>query len=181
MDKKRDSIVDLMRVQLNEIYFTENQLLTSLEMNARVASDEELIEVFRSHRGETVQHVHRVEAMFKELGLVPGLFPSQAIMGQLDDGKWMMSKFKGDPLLDVSLIISAQKVENFEISCYQAILTVARNLQVERIISSCEVILEEEKDAKRKLRGILSRLIGEEHAMDRQNGSDDPPEAKGSR
>nr|MDQ3100768.1 ferritin-like domain-containing protein [Bacteroidota bacterium] len=57
---EKDHSLDLLRMQLNDIYFIENQLVTALEINARAATDPELIAAFRSHRTETIQHVHRV-------------------------------------------------------------------------------------------------------------------------
>lgn len=168
MNGEKDTALTLLRLQMNEIYFVENQLVTALEMNARAATDEELITAFRTHRTETIQHVHRVEAIFKELGTTPKLFPSQGIIGVLDDGKWMMWKLKGDRTLDPALAINAQKIENFEISCYQAALSLARALSMERVIDGCETILEEEKSSKRKLRKILSRLIGDVEQTDRK-------------
>jgi ferritin-like metal-binding protein YciE len=98
--------------------------------------------------------------VFKEMGGVPELFPSQAITGLLDDSKWMMVRLKGDPALDLALIDGAQKAENYEISCYQSALALASYLNMEKVISTCEIILEEEKDAKRKLRHIRARLLG---------------------
>lgn len=169
MNGEKDTALTLLRLQMNEIYFVENQLVTALEMNARAATDEELISAFRSHRTETIQHVHRVEAIFKELGTDPKLFPSQGLIGTLDDAKWMMWKMKGDRTLDPALAMNAQKVENFEISCYQAALALARSLSMERVMDSCETILEEEKNSKRKLRQILSRLIGDTKETDRKS------------
>src|SRR5690606_9291629 len=133
----------------------------ALEMNARMAVDGELKDAFVDHRKETIQHIHRVEAIFKELGMAPVLNPSQAIKGLLDDGRWSMVKMKGDIGLDMALIDVAQKAENYEISCYQTILALAKYLGLDGIVSTCETILEEEKDAKRRSRKILSRMLGQ--------------------
>jgi Mn-containing catalase len=148
----------LLIAQLSEMYFCENQLLHALDVMAHRVHDPGLKELFISHRLETIEHAHRLEAAFAELKEEPKAFPCRGVDGLLDDGKWVMHKLKYDPALDLAVVAAAQKVEAIEAAGYRAIIRLCEQLGQEKIAELCSSNLEEELEADEKLHARATEL-----------------------
>ncbi len=148
----------LLVAQLSEMYFCENQMLHALDTMARRVHDPGLKQLFISHRRDTMQHAHRLEAAFAELKEVPKAFPCRGVDGLLDDGKWLMHTMKDDPSLDLALIAAAQKVEAIEAAGYRAIIRLCEQLDQPKVAQLCTSNLEEELEADAELQARAAQL-----------------------
>jgi ferritin-like metal-binding protein YciE len=125
---KTKTLEDLFHDTLKDIYFAEKKILTALPKMAKAAQDEKLAAAFEKHEQETEGQVERLEQVFQEIGAKPQGKTCDAIMGLLEEGKEIMTEYKGAPALDAGLLAAAQAVEHYEISRYGTLVTWAEQL-----------------------------------------------------
>src|SRR6201995_4913377 len=101
---------------LKDIYYAEKQILKALPKMAKAASSDELRHAFEKHHDETEGQIDRLEQIFELLGKPARGKKCDAIEGILDEGKEIMSEYKGTQALDAGLVAAAQAVEHYEIS-----------------------------------------------------------------
>jgi ferritin-like metal-binding protein YciE len=109
---------DLFLDTLKDIYYAEKQILKALPKMAKAAADPQLKAGFEEHRDQTEGHVERLEQIFEMLGVPARGKQCDAILGILEEGKEIMTDYKGTLALDAGLISSAQAVEHYEMARY---------------------------------------------------------------
>src|SRR5215211_78500 len=101
---KLESLKDLYREQLKDLYSAETQLLDALPKMADAASAPDLKRAFSEHFRQTQEHVRRLERIFDQLGERPGGHTCEGMKGLIREGEEMLA-MKGDPaVLDAGLI-----------------------------------------------------------------------------
>ena len=148
------TLTDLFYDTLRDIYFAEREILKSLPKMAKAAKSEELKEAFLKHRGETEEHVTRLQEVFALLGKRAQGKTCEAIKGILGEGEEVAEDYAGSDALDAGLLAGGQAVEHYEISRYGTLKTWASQLGMKDAASLLERTLEEEK----KTDALLSRL-----------------------
>src|SRR6201981_16440 len=113
MAKKQKTLDDLFHETLKDIYYAEKKILTALPKMAQAAQSEELQAAFEKHEGETEGQVERLEQVFALIEQPAKGKTCDAINGILDEGKEVMTEFKGSPALDAGLLAAAQAVEHY--------------------------------------------------------------------
>jgi ferritin-like metal-binding protein YciE len=82
----------------------------------------------------------------------------EAMKGLIKEGDEAMDEFEAGPLLDVSLIIAAQKVEHYEIAGYGSVCALAKKLGWAEEAEILHSILEEERATDEKLTDAASSI-----------------------
>ena len=72
---------NLFHDTLKDIYFAEKKILATLPKMAKAAQSRELKAAFEKHRGQTEEHVARLEKVFAVIGKKPVGKTCAAIMG----------------------------------------------------------------------------------------------------
>ena len=142
---KEKNLDVLFHDTLKDIYFAEKKILTALPRMAKAAQSEDLQAAFDKHAAETEGHVERLEQIFALIDKKPQGKTCEAINGLLDEGKEIMTEFKGSPALDAGLISSAQAVEHYEIARYGTLKTWAEELGLSQAARLLDETLREEK------------------------------------
>jgi ferritin-like metal-binding protein YciE len=145
---------DLFLDQLNDIYSAEMQIEKVLPEMAKMAHLPELKEAFHMHHAETKHHITRLERIADELGIK--LHPSgcDAIEGILKEGKKLVKENFPHEVRDAALIISAQRVEHYEITVYGVLKSFAKHLKLDDVYKILEESSKEEGHANKKLSQI---------------------------
>lgn len=154
-----DSLERLFVEELRDTYHAEKQLLRALKKMADNASDEELSQAFEQHRGETEEHVARLEKVFDALDLKPRGKVCEGMKGIIEEGEDMMEEDGDEAVLDAAMIAGAQRVEHYEMAAYGTLRHYASRLghsEAEKLLAQT---LEEEKAADAKLNEIAKRLV----------------------
>ena len=154
-----DSLERLFVEELRDIYYAEKELVKALGKLAKNASNEELIRAFDDHRGETEEHVSRLEKVFDTLDLKPRGKTCHGIKGIIEEGEEMMEEDGDEDVLDAGLIAGAQRAEHYEMAAYGTLRHYAERLgnsEAEKLLAQT---LEEEKAADAKLSQIAMRLV----------------------
>ncbi len=159
---KTKTLKDLFHDTLKDIYFAEKKIMSALPKMAKAAQSDELRSAFEKHLEETEGQVERLEAIFEELGEAARGKTCVAIMGILDEGKEIMSEYKGAPALDAGLLAAAQAVEHYEISRYGTLITWADELGMKKASQLLKETLAEEKKTDQTLTSIAKSAVNAE-------------------
>jgi ferritin-like metal-binding protein YciE len=156
---KTKTLHDLFHDTLKDIYFAEKKIMSALPKMAKAAHSEELRAAFEKHLEETEGQVERLEAVFEEIEARPQGKTCDAIMGILDEGKEVMSEYKGMPALDAGLLAAAQAVEHYEISRYGTLITWADELGLTNASKLLKETLAEEKTTDQTLSKLAKTTV----------------------
>lgn len=159
---KTKTLKDLFHDTLKDIYFAEKKIMSALPKMAKAAQSDELRAAFEKHLEETEGQVERLESVFEELGETARGKTCDAIMGILDEGKEIMSEYKGAPALDAGLLAAAQAVEHYEISRYGTLITWADELRLKKASQLLKETLAEEKKTDQTLTSIAKSVVNAE-------------------
>lgn len=151
---KAKTLKDLFHDTLKDIYFAEKKIMSALPKMAKAAQSDDLRAAFEKHLEETEGQVERLESVFEELGETTRGKTCDAIMGILDEGKEIMSEYKGAPALDAGLLAAAQAVEHYEISRYGTLITWADELGLKKASQLLKETLAEERKTDQTLSSI---------------------------
>src|SRR5215469_3378515 len=109
------SLEDLLVHELKDIYYAEQQLMKALPKMAKKATSPELKNALEEHLQETEGHVDRLEKIFDLLEQPAKSVKCQAMLGIIDEGEDLLKEKAEPETLDAGIIMSAQKVEHYEI------------------------------------------------------------------
>ena len=152
---------------LQEIYWSERQLINVLGTMQEAATTSELKESFATHLEETRTHVERLEQAFEILGQPVQAEPSAGLQGLFDEGWQVIDETEeGSAQRDVALIIAAQKVEHYEMACYGSLATLAKTLGQKKLAKLFEQTLSEEKKTDSLLTNIAEGSINYEASLE---------------
>jgi ferritin-like metal-binding protein YciE len=162
MAKKPKQLDELFHDTLKDIYFAEKKILSTLPKMAKAAQSPQLKAAFEKHRGETEDHVKRLEKVFSAIDKKPQAKTCDAIVGITDEGAEIMKEYKGSPALDAGLLAAAQAVEHYEISRYGTMRTWAQELGLNEAVHLLDQTLAEEKKTDEALSKIAESAVNQE-------------------
>jgi ferritin-like metal-binding protein YciE len=160
MAKEKD-LKELFLDTLKDIYFAEKKIYSSLPKMAKAAQSEKLRAAFEKHEGETEGQIERLEQVFASIDETPKGKTCDAIIGILEEGKEIMSEYKGMPALDAGLLAAAQAVEHYEISRYGTLRTWAEELGYKEAVKLLDATLKEEKATDSTLSQIATSEVNQ--------------------
>src|ERR1700750_1495253 len=131
---------------------------------AKAARSPELKKAFEKHKGETEGQVKRLERVFGIIDKKPTAKKCDAIMGIAEEGKEIMTEYKGSPALDAGLLAAAQAVEHYEISRYGTLKTWASKLNMKDAVQLPDQTLAEEKKTDDALTKLADTAVNAEAA-----------------
>jgi ferritin-like metal-binding protein YciE len=150
---------DLFHDTLKDMYFAEKKILATLPKMAKAAQSPDLKAAFEKHRGQTEEHVARLEDVFGLIGKKPTGKTCAAIMGITEEGAEIMKEYKGSPSLDAGLLAAAQAVEHYEISRYGTMRTWASELGLTAAVDFLDRTLGEEKETDAALTELAESAV----------------------
>ena len=142
---------ELLIDELRDIYHAEKQLVKALPKMAKASKAPKLRQAFESHLEETKGQVERLDQVFEKLDTRSSGKRCEAMEGLIEEAKEMMEDIKTPEVLDVALIMGAQKVEHYEIASYGSVCALAEALGQNDVKQLLEQTLNEEKAADQKL------------------------------
>jgi ferritin-like metal-binding protein YciE len=162
MAKQAKTLDYLFHETLKDIYYAEKKILTALPKMAKAAQSDDLRAAFEKHHGETEGQVARLEKVFALIEQPAKGKKCDAIEGLLDEGKEIMTEFKGSPALDAGLLAAAQAVEHYEISRYGTLKTWADKLGLQQAVRLLDQTLTEEKSTDEALTELAEAAVNQE-------------------
>jgi ferritin-like metal-binding protein YciE len=150
---------DLFLHELGDVLYAEKTLTKVLPRLQEEASDPELARGFGAHLEQTTQHVKNLEQAFQALGepakaeQCPGI---DGIKKEHDD--FVQQHDPSPEVLDAFLTGAAARTEHYEIAAYEGLITMAKGLGEEDVVSLLEQNLEQEQQTLDQVRSIGERL-----------------------
>ena len=141
-----DSIERLFVEGLQEMYYSEQQLVDALETLADQTNDETASEGFSEHREETQNHVDRLEQVFELVDEEPQTRQEQVVDALIDEHEQFAEENDGE-VLDRYNMAVGQKTEHYEIAAYGSLTSLAGKLGRDEAADLLEETLREEEDA----------------------------------
>jgi ferritin-like metal-binding protein YciE len=138
--------------ELKDIYWAEKHLTKALPKMKKAATSGELANAFEQHLMATQGHVQRAEQVFEMLDMAARAKKCEAMEGLVKEAEQIMDELpKGTMVRDAGLIISAQKVEHYEIAAYGSLVQLAKTMGHNDIADLLQQTLDEEKEADQLL------------------------------
>ncbi|CAO3452732.1 MULTISPECIES: ferritin-like domain-containing protein [unclassified Azospirillum] len=147
----KEALKDLLIEELQDAYSSETQILEALPAMAEAASSPQLKQAFQTHLQETDGQVKRLERIFQILQADPAGNTCEATQGLIEEAEEIMDQGLSPEVLDVALIMAAQKVEHYEIASYGSLRTLAETCGMTDIAKLLDETLSEEKATDEKL------------------------------
>ena len=155
--------------QLKDIYYVEKTQVKALGKMAKKATTEELRDILLEHQEVSQEQLSRLDQIFAILGKRAQAKRCPVMDGLQEEAEDMMSETEDDTLTrDVALIITAQKVEHYEIASYGCLATLARTYGMQEVADLLQETLEEEKDADLQLTYIAENNINFEVGQEQE-------------
>lgn len=159
---------------LKDIYWAEKHLTKALPKMQKAATTEELKDAIEEHTAQTEEHVTRLEQVFEMLGKKAQAKKCDAMEGLVKEGDSVVEETEdGSMTRDVGIIISAQKVEHYEIAAYGGLAQLATTMGLDEVAEILKQTLEEEKEADELLTGIAESNINWEADQEDQESTEE--------
>jgi ferritin-like metal-binding protein YciE len=165
---------------LKDIYWAEKHLTKALPKMQKAATSEELQQAIEDHLNQTKEHVNRLEQVFDQLGEKAQAKKCDGMEGLTKEGDSVVEETDdGTSTRDVGIIVSAQKVEHYEISAYGSLITLAKTMGQDEIAEILSQTLEEEKETDQLLSQIAENSINwQAEEEDEEEGEEPEDEEK---
>ena len=154
---------------LKDIYWAEKHLVKELAKMAKKATSEALKDAFLEHRAETEGQVERLVQVFETIGKKAQAKKCEAMEGLTKEAEEAIEETENDTYTrDVALIVTAQKVEHYEIASYGSLAQIARTLGNIQGAELLEATLAEEKGADQVLSMLAMSGINQEASVEEE-------------
>jgi ferritin-like metal-binding protein YciE len=157
---------------LKDIYWAEKALTKALPKMSKSATSTELKKALDQHLEVTKKQVERLERVFQQMGKKAQGKKCEAMQGLIEESETIISETKDDTFTrDAALIISAQKVEHYEIASYGGLVQLAKTMNKKGIANILGTTLNEEKRTDELLTKIAEKNINLEAAEEEEDKS----------
>ncbi len=158
---------------IKDLYWAEKALETHLKKSKALAHTDELSDAIEDHELQTQKHILRLEKIFKRLNMKPEAKKCEAMAGLIKESEETVSETPENSMTrDAVIIISAQKVEHYEIASYGGLLQIALTFNMEPIADLLEKTLLEEEKTDLLLTEIAESYINLEAAEEDEEDQD---------
>ena len=159
-EENESALRELFVDELKDIFWAEKHLLKALPKMAKAASSEELRQAFETHTEQTRGQVEKLEEVFQLLDEKAQGKKCDGMEGIVKEGEKVIEETEeGSMTRDAGLIVSAQKVEHYEIATYGSLTQLAKTMGHDEVAEILGGILAEEKETDELLSGIAESSI----------------------
>ena len=152
---------------LKDIYWAEKQLMKALPKMRKAATTKELQDAIDDHTAQTEEQASRLEKVFEILGKKAQAKKCDGMEGLIAEGEKVIEETEeGSMTRDVGIIVSAQKVEHYEIAAYGSLVQLAVTMGQDEIAEILNEILQEEKETDELLTEIAESNINWEAELE---------------
>lgn len=149
--------------ELRDMLDAEQKLVKALGEQADESSRPECQKAFSQHQQQTTKQVQRLEEVFSVLGEDPEASECKGLKGLIEEHDAFKEEDPAADLLDMFNVGAAVKVERYEMSAYESLIRLAKELglpaQASRLLNQN---LKEEQQTLKKVE-MLSRKLKPEN------------------
>lgn len=164
---------------LKDLYWAEKAVEALLKKNKSLAYTEELSDALEDHEKQTQKHIRRLEKIFDSLKEKAEAKKCEAMAGLVKEAEETVKETpKNSMTRDAVIIISAQKVEHYEIASYGGLLQIAITFNMDSVADWLEKTLLEEEETDELLSEIAESFINLEAAHEDEDDNEDENDEK---
>lgn len=143
---------------LKDMYWAENHLVKSLPKMVSAAGDATLKTGLETHLQQTEEHAERLEGIFESMGVKTEAKKCDAMEGLVMSGEHVIENtVAGTDARDTGIIMSALKVESFEIAAYNGLIQLATVLGYTNAAEALNQNLSDEVETKEQLTALSQK------------------------
>ncbi len=163
--------------ELKDMLDAEQQLVEALGKQAGESDRPDVKKAFQSHQAQTEKQVQRLQQVFESIGEQPEEQECAGIRGLIEEHDNFKEEEPSADLLDMFNVGAATKVERYEISAYESLTQLAREMGHRKAVQLLTQNLKEEQQTLKKMEGFSKKLkpkrmgIGEEEDTGMQRRS----------
>lgn len=154
------TIRDLYVVELTELLDAEQQVLCELPLLSSAATADGLRHVFDEHYRQTLEHVTRLEWLFREIDERPRGTGSRGLRAIIEEARLRTALLDRGPARDAALLAVGQRIAHHEIGAYRSALIYAARLVDRRGAARLEETVKEEDGMSRRLEALAAAGVG---------------------
>jgi ferritin-like metal-binding protein YciE len=164
------SAKELFIHELTDMLDAEQKLVTALGELAEDHTDEpQLQKGFQAHQTQTEKQVERLQQIFEQIGEEAEETECKGMKGLLEErNSFKEEEEPADDILAIFDVGAAIKVENYEISAYNSLIELAKQLDLTKAIRLLSQNLKEEQQTKTKLEAISRKLKPDNLGMEEE-------------
>jgi ferritin-like metal-binding protein YciE len=151
--------------ELKDMLDAEKQLVEALGKQEEESSRPELKKAFASHRAQTEKQVQRLEQVFESIGEEAEDEECAGIRGLIEEHENFKEEDPSEDLLDIFNVAAATKVERYEISAYESLTRLAREMSHRKAVQLLSQNLKEEQQTLKKMEAFGKKLKPERMGM----------------
>ena len=164
---------------LKDLYWAEKAVEALLKKNKSLAYTEELSDALDDHEKQTQKHIRRLEKIFDSLKEKAEAKKCEAMAGLVKEAEETVKETPENSMTrDAVIIISAQKVEHYEIASYGGLLQIALTFNMDSVADWLEKTLLEEEETDELLSEIAESFINLEAAHEDEDDNDEKSDKK---
>lgn len=164
---------------LKDLYWAEKAVEALLKKNKSLAYTEELSDALEDHEKQTQKHIRRLEKIFDSLKEKAEAKKCEAMAGLVKEAEETVKETPENSMTrDAVIIISAQKVEHYEIASYGGLLQIALTFNMDSVADWLEKTLLEEEETDELLSEIAESFINLEAAHEDEDDNDEKSDKK---
>ncbi len=146
--------------QLKDIYWAEKHLTKALPKMNKAAASEELKQAITDHLEVTKEQITRLEEVFEMMEQPARAKKCDGMEGLVKEGESVVEETEeGTSTRDAGVIISAQKIEHYEIAAYGSLVSLAKTIGREDVAELLQQTLDEEKETDELLTTLAVSTI----------------------
>lgn len=153
-----DTAWELFTNGLRQMLNCEEQLVRVLAEAESESNDEMLRAAFAEHRKQTEGHALRLTNIFRDLGETPEQGDCHGVEGLKEEKKAILKQNPSKELLDFINVNSGIKAERYEMSAYEELMLLARELGALNAAQQLKQNYDEEQETLDKLRGFINKV-----------------------
>ena len=152
------TVRELFVHELSDMLDAEQRLVDALSESEEQTERPDLKKAFADHRAQTEKHVQRIEDVFQEMGLEPEAEQCRGIAGLIEERQAMMEERPQGVIADMISVGAAIKVERYEISSYEGLVRMAKELSLREAAKLLTQNLADEEAALKKMQALDKKL-----------------------
>lgn len=146
-----NTLTEMFMHELKDMYYVEHKLVETLGQLAEQSVEPTVQRAFREHQEQTRGHVERLEQVFSSAQEKPSAASCPTVDGLVKEHDSFMKEEPTPQLLQLFDITAGIKTERYEISSYESLIQMARQLNRGDLVPPLDANLKEEEEALHKL------------------------------
>ncbi len=144
--------------EMSDMLDAEQKLVEALGEQAQESSRPEVRRAFEQHQKQTQGQVTRIQRAFQSIGEQPEQTECAGIKGLKEEHDNFKEEDPSEDLVDIFNVGAGVKVERYEISAYESLINLARQMKHTQAVKLLTQNLKEEQQTLKKLMTMSKKL-----------------------